>query len=78
MLNSCSLLLSDSHDQTGTVQRPRSASTELGALPAEIQAQKPDQTQGAQEEEREEGIHTIPSATTRKQGLLRGKSNHGL
>lgn len=59
---------SDADDQTGAVQRPRPADAELGTLPAQIPPQEPGQAQRAQEEEREEGVHTIPSISAREPG----------
>lgn len=56
------LSLTDAHDQTGTVQRPRAADTELGTFSAQVPSQEPGQTQGAEEEEHEEGVHAVPSA----------------
>lgn len=52
----------DTDDQARAVQRPRAAHPELGALPAQVQAQEPGQAQAAQEEDGEEGVHTLPSA----------------
>lgn len=61
-------LLSDADDQTGAGQRPGPAGAELGTLPAQVPPQEPHQAQGTQEEEREEGVHTVPSITAREQG----------
>lgn len=61
---------SDADDQTGAVQRPRAARAELGALPAQVPPQKPHQAQGAQEEERQEGVHALPALAARQQGML--------
>ena len=58
----------DSDDQTGAFQRPGIASAELGTLPAQLPPQEPVQAQGAQEEEHEEGVHTIPTSAAREQG----------
>lgn len=59
---------SDSDDQTGAFQRPRPAGAELGALLTQVPPQEPDQAQGAQEEEREEGVHAVPSTAAREPG----------
>lgn len=59
---------SDANDQTGAVQRPWAADAELGAIPAPVSPQEPLQTQGAQEEECEKGVHAVPSSTAREQG----------
>ena len=59
---------SDTDDQAGAVQRPRPADAELGTLPAQVPPQEPGQAQGAQEEECEEGVHTVPSITAREHG----------
>lgn len=71
----CSSAASDPDDQTGAVQRPRAARAELGALPAQVPPQKPDQAQGAQEEERQEGVHAFPALAARQQGMLEGLFN---
>lgn len=60
----------DADDQTGAVQGPRAARAELGALPAQVPPQKPHQAQGAQEEERQEGVHALPALAARQQGML--------
>lgn len=58
----------DADDQTRAVQRHRPADTELGAIPAPVLPQEPRQAQGTQEEKCEEGVHAVPSITTREQG----------
>lgn len=63
-------LCADADDQTGTVQRPRAEGAELGALPAQVPPQEPDQAKGTQEEERQEGIHALPALAARQQGML--------
>lgn len=60
----------DADDQTGAVQRPRAAGAELGAFPAQVPPQEPYQAQGAQEEERQEGVHALPPLAARQQGML--------
>lgn len=60
---------SDADDQAGAVQRPRAARAELGALPAQVPPQEPHQAQGAQEEERQEGVHALPPLAARQQGV---------
>lgn len=64
------LFLPDIDDQTGAGQRPRAALAELGTFPTQVPAQKLGQAAWAQEEDCEEGVYTIPSITTREQGML--------
>lgn len=64
---------SDADDQTGAVQRPRAADAELGTLPAQVPPQEPGQAPRAEEEDREEGVHTVPSSTAGEPGQFDGK-----
>lgn len=61
---------SDTNDQTGAGQRPGTAGAELGTIPSQVPTQKLGQAARAEEEGCEEGVHAIPSITTREQGML--------
>lgn len=62
------MTLEDVNDQARAGEGPGAADAELGEVPSQLQAQEPQQAQGTKEEEREEGIHTVPTPAAREPG----------